>query len=459
MELDDYYRQIDVILLQSLTAGNLTVFIAFALVIVLLFCSAMISGAEVAYFSLSQRVVGKLRNSDKLSEQRVVQLVEQPALLLATILIANNFINIAIIVLSSFALGEVIHPESMSELTQFIIEVVAVTFFLVLFGEISPKIYASINNLSLATRMSRPMTILVLLFRPLSKILVSSTNYIEKRLQKRRAANMISLEEIGHAIELTVQHDTDDDSIKQEKEMLKGIIQFRNVSAKQIMTSRMNVTFINDEATFGELLELATTSNYSRIPVFYDDSLDNIKGIIYVKDLLKNLDQPKDSFAWQESIRPPYYVPETQPIDKLLEKFKHDRVHIAIVVDEYGGTAGIVTLEDILEEVIGEIKDEFDKDEDEITYKKIGDNHFKFEAQTLIIDVCRILEIDTNTFDKARGDADSLAGLILEVKKEFPEEGSQEVIENYEFTVTAISERRIEEIEIKLLESEDEDED
>ncbi len=443
LEIDEYFRQVEIILLSS-PASIYTIITAFVAVLILLLCSAMISGSEVAYFSLSQRVIQQLGKSSKASDKRIARLLEKPGLLLATILIANNFINIGIIILSSFALDEVIPNESLNSTTKFIIEVGAVTFFLVLFGEVSPKIYANVNNLSLSRFMSRPMLILRQIFRPLGSILVSSTSYIEKRLEKRsRQDNTVSIQDIGQAIELTVQGNEG----KQEKDMLKSIIQFGNVSAKQIMTARVNVTSIDIEDTFEELLTLATQSNYSRIPV-YEDNLDNIKGVIYVKDLLYFLNKPKGSFKWQESIREPYYIPETQRIDSLLEKFKKDRIHIAVVVDEYGGTAGIVTMEDILEEVIGEIKDEFDDDADEITFEKLGENHYRFEGQTLIIDVCRILDIDTNTFDEARGDSDSLAGLLLEIKKGFPEQGEEIQVENYLFKIVESDETRIISVEI-----------
>ena len=409
----------------------------------------MISGSEVAYFSLSQRIINRLKKSNKAIDRKVADLVNKPGMLLATILITNNFINIAIIILSSFALNNTISTE-LSSTVQFLIEIVIVTFFLVLFGEVSPKIYASTNSLSLARRMSQPMSFLMRVFRPLSKILVSSTKYIEKRLEKRsRQDYSVSLEDIEQVIEITVNGDNE--NTEQEKKMLKSIIQFGNVSAKQIMTARVNMTCVDYDATFGELLDRAIESTYSRIPVYYDDSMDKIKGVVYIKDLLKYLNKNRDTFKWQFIIRQPYYVPETQRIDKLLEKFKKDRVHMAIVVDEYGGTAGIVTLEDILEEVIGDIKDEFDKDEDEMTFKKLGKNHYEFEAQTLIIDVCRVLHIDTNAFDEVRGDADSIAGLLLEAKMDFPEDGEIIIINDYEFKVMETNERRIESIEVKKL--------
>ena len=450
MEIDDYYRQIELIFLQSQAVSDFSIYLSFGIVAVLLFCSALVSGSEVAYFSISQRIINRLKTSNNITDKRVALLVEQPGMLLATILIANNFINIAIIILSSYALSHSIPVEGLSTTMQFTIEVVLVTFFLVLFGEVTPKIYASMNNLNLARRMSLPMLFLRGIFSPLSKLLVSSTTYIEKRLQKRsRQNNSVSMADIGQAIELTVTGN--DASNEQEKEILKSIIQFGNVSAKQIMTARVNMTCVDYDASFGELLDLATESSYSRIPVYFDDSIDNIKGVVYVKDLLKYLNKSRETFKWQFIIRAHYYVPETQRIDKLLEKFKKDRVHMAIVVDEYGGTAGIVTLEDILEEVIGGIKDEFDKDEDEMTFKKLGENHYEFEAHTLMIDVCRVLDIDTNTFDEVRGDADSLAGLLLEVKRDFPENGEEIKINNYLFKVVATNERRIESIEVKLI--------
>jgi putative hemolysin len=456
LEKDDYYSQHAFIFLQSQTISDFGIYTSFFFILLLLVCSAMISASEVAYFSLSQRIINRLKKSNSITDQRVAKLTDEPGILLATILIANNFINITIVLLSSFVLSNTI-PTTLSSATQFLIEVVLVTFFIVLFGEISPKIYASSNNLSLARRMSRLILFLIRLIKPFSKLLVASTSYIEKKVsQKSRQDNTVSLEDIGQVIEITVNGNNED--TEQEKEMLKSIIQFGNVSAKQIMTARVNMTCIHYDSTFGELLDMAIASNYSRIPVYYDDSMDNIKGIVYIKDLLKYLDKNKDTFNWQFLIRQPYYVPETQRIDKLLEKFKKDRVHMAIVVDEYGGTAGIVTLEDILEEVIGDIKDEFDQDEDETTYKVLGENHYEFEAQTLIIDVCRVLDIDTNAFDEMRGDADSIAGLLLEAKKDFPENGEIITINHYEFKVVATTERRIEAIEVKKLDHLDKEE-
>jgi putative hemolysin len=448
LETDEYSQWFELLLLNN-TASTFAIITVVIAVLVLLLCSALISGSEVAYFSLSQRVAQQLNKSTNIIDKRVAKLISQPGLLLATILIANNLINIGIIILSSFALDQVISVDSISPNFKFTIEVVVVTFCLVLFGEVSPKIYANLNNLSLAKFMSRPMLILRIIFFPFSKLLMSSTNLIEKRLSKAsRQDNSVSIQDIGQAIELTVQGE---ESTKQEKDMLKGIVQFGNVSAKQIMTPRVNVTAIDIEQSFDELLEIAMDSNYSRIPV-YEDNLDNIEGISYVKDLLMHLRKPKETFRWQDLIRTPYYVPEAQRIDSLLEKLKKDRMHIAIVVDEYGGTAGIVTMEDILEEVIGDIQDEFDDEASEITYEKLGENLYRFEGQTLIIDVCRILDIDTNAFDNARGDADSLAGMILELKMGFPEEGEELEIEEYLFKVVTASETRIEMVEVSKIE-------
>jgi len=445
LELDDYYRQIEVILLSS-TASSFAIATALVTVLLLLFCSAMISGSEVAYFSLNDSILKHLERSTSPVDKRVVKLMEHPGLLLATILIANNFINIAIIILSSFVLGQAIHLESISSNLQFFIEVGLVTFFLVLFGEVSPKIYANLNNLKLAQWMSRPMLILLKAFRPLGNLLVSSTSYIEKRLAKKKNVEKdVSMEELGTVIDMTMNDENGEEANKQEREILKGIIQFGNVTAKQIMTARVNVTAIEYNEPFETVLKIAAESNYSRIPI-YDKSLDNIKGIIYVKDLLQFI-HDKD-FRWQDKIREAYFVPETQFISSLLEKFKKDRVHIAIVVDEYGGTAGIVTMEDILEEIIGDIQDEFDNVHDEVNYEELDNGHYLFDGRTLIIDVCRILDVNTATFDDVRGDSDSLAGIILEEINEFPEEDDQFEVEGYFLKVVSINQRRIEKVEI-----------
>lgn len=445
LELDDYYRQIEILLLSS-TASTFAIATALITVLLLLFCSAMISGSEVAYFSLNNSLLKHLERSSSADDKRIVKLMEKPGLLLATILIANNFINIAIIIISSFLLGQAIHVDSISPTAQFFIEVVLVTFILVLFGEVSPKLYANLNKLKLAQWMSRPMLFLLNALNPLSRLLVSSTSYIEKRLAKKdKVEKDVSMEELGTVIDMTMSNENGEESNKQERKILKGIIQFGNVTAKQIMTARVNVTAIKDDEPFEVVLKMAAESNYSRIPI-YGKSLDDIKGIIYVKDLLQFI-HDKD-FRWQDKIRPAYFVPETQLISTLLEKFKKDRVHIAIVVDEYGGTAGIVTMEDILEEIIGDIQDEFDNQHDEVNYEKLDNGHYLFDGRTLIIDVCRILEINTSTFDDVRGDSDSLAGIILEEKNEFPEANELFTIEGYHLKVISTNKRRIEKVEI-----------
>lgn len=445
MDADDYWQQgYDFILLA--TTSSVTTTLAFLVIGILLLCSAMISGSEVAYFSLGIQDIRELRKSDRQEDRFVIDLIDRPGILLATILITNNFINIAIIIISSFALGEVIGHSAMPGWLTFMIEVVLVTFFLVLFGEISPKIYANLNNLRLARFMGRPLLVLRRIFYIFSRVLVRSTSYIEKRLAKRTQENYTSLDEISQAIDLTVK---DKQVTTTEENMLKGIIHLSNTTVKQVMCPRVNVVALDSELSFGEVLDIVRTENHSRIPV-YENNIDEIRGILYVKDLLAFLDKDDEKFRWTSLMKPAIFVSEHNRIDDVLEKFKQERVHLAIVADEYGGTAGIITLEDILEEVIGDIKDEFDEEE-EIKYEQLSDNTYQFEGATLLNDICRILNLDITTFDAIKGDADSIAGLVLQLCHEIPKTGT--VIEEppFIFEVKEAEERRIVEIVLTVM--------
>ena len=432
------------------------------LIIILLFCSALISSSEVAFFSLTINDLEKITQENSKATAEILKLKDQPRSLLATILISNNFINIAIVIVSDYMLRFIL-PETtcdnwmtymptfisdfMSGRTlHFIITIVGVTFLLVLFGEVAPKIYAKINNVSLAKFMSGKLLFLTRFFRPVSSVLIQGTNIIEKRLSRRNGnGTLTSREDIDQAIELTVR---DDKHGEQEMDILKGIVKFGDVSVKQIMRSRVDVVSIDFRANYKELLDIVRNAGYSRIPI-QDEDFDNITGILYVKDLLEYLDEDMN-YEWQELIETNVmYVPEAKKIDDLLKEFQKNRVHMAVVVDEFGGSSGIVTLEDIMEEVIGEIKDEFD-DEIELDYTKIDDYNYIFEGKTLLNDVCRVIGVDTNTFDQIKGDADSVAGVILEIVGHIPKREREIKYNDYRFKIVSVDDRRIREIQITL---------
>ena len=398
-----------------------------------------------------------------------MKLKSQPRALLATILISNNFINIAIVVLSAFALGHIIPVENceqwadkyllpiswldvgkekMGNTIHFLITVVGVTFLLVLFGEVTPKVYAKINNVRLARFMAKPLLFLISFFKPFSRILIGWTNVIEKKMPNTMSGkNGSDRSEIHRAIELTVLGEEGEGG-EEEIDILKSIIKFGEVAAKQIMRPRVDVVAVDFRISFEELLKTIKDSGFSRIPV-YDNDFDNITGILYVKDLLGHLGG-NGSFEWQELIRPDVlYVPEAKKINELMKEFQERRLHMGIVVDEYGGCSGIVTLEDILEEVIGDIKDEFDQ-ETEVDFRKIDDHNYVFEGKTLLNDACRVVGLDTNTFDGIKGDADSVAGLVLEVTGIIPKKGTLFEYNNYKFKVLSVNKRRVEEIQITL---------
>ncbi|MCH2084546.1 MAG: gliding motility-associated protein GldE [Saprospiraceae bacterium] len=437
-------------------------------IVVLLVLSALISGSEVAYFSINNNDWKQLNSEESVSSQLIVQMIEKPRTLLATILISNNFINVAIVILSSFLQARFL-PDAVfnswatsicrvlnytdqltidwvSYLLGTSITVVGVTALLVLFGEIAPKVYARQNNIGLARLMARPLRILMRIFSPFSFLLVSWTRDLEGRLHSRTiAGNVTSREDIDEAINLTVN--LGEHSAK-ETDLLKRIIKFGDVAAKQIMRSRVDVVAVDFRLNYHELLQTVRQSNFSRIPV-YDDDFDNVTGILYVKDLLGHLGEQKD-FEWQALIRPDVlYVPEAKKIDDLLRDFQKEHMHMAIVVDEYGGSSGIVTMEDILEEVLGEIKDEFD-DEIEVIYRQLDAYNFLFEGKTLLNDVCRIIGVDTTTFDEVRGDSDTVAGLVLELIGEIPKKETEVKYNDYNFKIVQVSKRRIVQVLITL---------
>ena len=441
---------------------------AIFLLIVLLVCSALISGSEVAFFSLTPQELEDLKNEKTKQNQRILYLRSIPRRLLATILITNNFVNIAIVILSDYIVhnvvseaiflgwGEQLHrlplldqiaSPAIARGVSFLLTVFSVTFLLVLFGEVAPKIYAKLNNIRLSRWMAGPLKFMVWLFTPLSSLMVKWAVGLERRLRAGGSGAMTQAakDDIDKAIDLAVSQDADS---KIEADILKGIIKFNDVSVKQVMRARVDVEAVDREMGFKELLKIVRSSGYSRIPV-YEASFDNIVGILYVKDLIGHAGSD-NRFHWQELIRDQVlYVPESKKINELLKAFQEQRVHMAIVVDEYGGSAGLVTLEDVMEEVIGEIKDEFDE-EREGDIKKIGPRTFIFDGKVLINEGCRALGIDTNMLESVRGDADSIAGLLLEKSGGMPIKGQEFSIEGIKFIVLSVSQTRIEKIRVSL---------
>ncbi len=442
----------------------MSVAVGFFILFILLICSALVSGSEVAFFSLSPTDVETLKKSTTGASKRIIRLRDKPRKLLATILISNNFINIAIVILSDYlishllgderilAMGEYFssvlpggfEAESIGKLCNFLITIVGVTFLLVLFGEVAPKIYAKLNNVRFAHFMARPMVLLSGLFRPLSSVLVNWSSKMESRfIFKRSGIDDDSKEELDKAIQLAV------DSDEEEAGFLRGIIKFGNVSAKQIMKSRVDVVAVEINETYDKIIQIIKESGFSRIPVYKED-FDDVVGILYVKDLLGQSDKEPD-FPWQDYIRANVmYVPESKKIDDILKDFQAKKIHMAIVVDEFGGSAGILTLEDIMEEVIGEIKDEFDEDE-EVDYVKINATNYIFEGKTLLHDAARIIGEEKNVFDAYKQDADSLAGLLLNNLGQIPKKDREISLSHFKFKIVSVTKRRIEKIHLTIL--------
>lgn len=412
--------------------------IALVLSVLLLGCSGFVSASEIAFFSLSPTDVGKIEENRHAADSKILELKEDSERLLATILISNNFVNVAIIMLLNFFFSKTLIFGD-SRLLEFLFMTVLLTFLLLLFGEIMPKIYSSQHTLSFCRMVAPSFVWMEKLFWPLSSLLVRSRKLATKVVHKEKRA--ISVDELEQALELT-----DKKYIAEEQNMLEGIIRFGGEMAKEIMTPRMDIVDLDMKAPYPDVLRCIVESNYSRIPV-YADSRDNIKGVLYIKDLLPHLNKPAN-FRWQSLIRPPYFVPETKMIDDLLGDFQKNKVHIAIVVDEFGGTSGIVTMEDIIEEIVGEINDEYD--EDERQYVRLNANTYVFEAKVLLTDFFRIMKLDDDFFEEVEGEADTLAGLLLEIKGEFPELHEIIKYKNYCFEVLEMDDRRILKIKVTV---------
>ena len=392
--------------------------------------------SEIAFFSLSPNDLNELDEERNDCDRQIKELREDSERTLATILITNNLVNVTIIMLANYFIAHVI-DFGMAYWLEFVVITIFLTFLLLLFGEIMPKVYAGQHVLAFC-RFSAPGIIaLRRIFYPLSSVLLRSGMLAEKVVQKEN--HVLSVDDLEQALELT-----DENELKEEKNMLEGIVRFGDETAKEVMTSRQDVVDLDFRTSFADVLKCVVENNYSRIPV-YQGSIDNIRGILYIKDLLPHLSKPSN-FRWQSLIRPPYFVPETKKIDDLLRDFQENKVHIAIVVDEFGGTSGIITLEDILEEIVGEINDEYD--EEEKPYTRINANTYVFEGKTLLSDFFKIFDLDDETFEEVQGDADSLAGLLLEIKGDFPELHERIDFQNFTFEVTELDGHRISKIKV-----------
>ena len=429
--MDDYFQGVEILAFDPNLIWMLLVLAA------LLTVSALVSGSETAYFSLSPGDLRDLEESDNRQSQAALHLLEDKDRLLSTILITNNLVNIGAILMANSIIDHIILFGQASAV-EFIVKVILVTFLLLLFGEIMPKIFAAYNTLSFSRKMALPLLTLQRAFRPLATLLIKAGGSITSALAPKQAN--LSMSDLTDAIEIAEADSADD------KKMLTGIVRFVRTEVDQIMKPRIDVVAIEQTATFAEVRTTVLESGFSRIPVYAED-LDDIKGILYVKDLLPHLGE-NDDFGWQQLLRPAYFVPEHKKINDLLEDFQKRKIHIAVVVDEYGGTLGIVSLEDILEEIVGEIADE--SDTEAAPYQQIDANHYIFEGRTHLGDFLRVLDLPDTFLDPVRGDADTLAGLMLEIRGEFFNEGDSVNHDNIEFKALKVENRRITQVEISL---------
>ena len=428
-------------LLMPFLTVDIALIVQFAIFCLLLLCSAIISGSEVALFSLSPTEIDELKEDHNSANNLIAKMVENPKKLLATVLIANNLVNISIVLISpeltNFAFGGIKNP-----ILRDVMDIGLVTFVLLLCGEILPKIYANRNNLAFAKRVAYFIYTLDTIFTPISLPMKSFTVWIQKRLGKTKSN--ISVGQLSQALELASEEDT----TNEEKKLLESIVSFGNTETCEVMVPRVDIFALSEDTPFSEVLSEIVKIGYSRIPV-YRENLDNITGVIYIKDLLPYIE--KTDFEWTKVMRKAFFVPENKKLDDLLSEFQEKKIHLAVVVDEYGGTCGIITLEDIMEEIVGSINDEFD--DDDVTYSKINDHTYIFEGKTVLKDFYRIVKMDDENillFDEKRGEAETLAGFLLEISGNFPQKGKPIVFHNYSFTVEAFDKHRIKEIKVKI---------
>jgi len=414
------------------------------ILILLLFCSALISGAEVALFGLSSTDVNEMEEAKTSRGDIITKLLLRPKKLLATILIANNAINIGIVLLFS-TIGDTLFRTIQYQLfgfidVRFLLEVVVATFLILMFGEILPKVYANRNRIAFSQFMAYPLKVLDVLFSPLSLPMRSATIAMHNKLGKEKSN--ISVDQLSRALELT----SDGDTTKEEQKILKGIVSFGNTDTKQVMRPRIDIFALNEEMKFSEVITEIKKHGYSRIPVF-SENMDNVLGVLYVKDLLPHID--RKNFAWMSLIREPYFVPENKKLDDLLLEFQDKKNHLAVVVDEYGGTSGIVTLEDIIEEIVGDISDEFD-DED-LIFSKLDDFNYVFEGKTALKDFYRVVKIESEEdFENQKGESETIAGFVLEIAGSFPKKGAKIIFNDFQFVVESLDKKRLKQIKVTL---------
>lgn len=401
----------------------------------------MVSGSEVAFFSITPRDLEELKEKKHPRLDSLTELLDHPKTLLATILIANNFINVGIVILSKF-LSDALFDFSSNEELGLFFQIGVITFLILLFGEVLPKVYATKNTVGFGLLMCAPMFVLRRIFKPVSVILVRSTGFFERRLQTRGEA--LSVDDLSQALEIT----SNEESPQEEQKILEGIVKFGSTNVRQIMKPRMDVVSAELETTYSELMDTILNSGFSRIPI-YKESFDQVEGILYVKDLLPHV-EAKEDFAWQTLIREPFFVPENKKIDDLLREFQDKKIHLAVVVDEYGGTSGIVTLEDIIEEIVGEISDEFD--DEELYYSKLDDQNYVFEAKVHLTDFFKVVDADEADFEEHLDEAETLAGLLLEVAGKFPEKDEEIDFKHFRFKVESVEGRRMKRIKVSILE-------
>lgn len=430
----------DIIQTQIVAGSALYLIIIGLILLLLLGLSAMVSGSEVAFFSITLHELDEFKKSKKPCDARIIGLLSKPKYLLATILILNNFVNVAIVTLSTYVTWKLFEGAKQASLIASLTFII--TFLIVFFGEIVPKIYANQQRILFARRTSGIISVVSSIVKPLSWLLVNLTSIVEKRLDKK-GYDSSSMEEVHQALEMTTQSGI----TAEEKDILKGIVNFSTISVTQVMKSRIDLVAVENDISYHELMDIINKEGFSRIPV-YEEDIDKIEGILYVKDLLPYVDQD-ENFKWQELLRPAYFVPESKMIDDLLKDFQEKRVHMAIVVDEYGGTSGLITMEDILEEIVGEISDEFD--EEEQIYQQISDDTFDFEGRTSVNDMCKVLKIDSSFFEEIQGESESVGGMLLEELGKIPNTGEDLTFKGYNFSILAVDKRRIKKVRVKIL--------
>ncbi len=411
------------------------------IVLILLIFSGLISGSEVAFFSFHHNQIRDFGFSDDLKEKRINRLLHNPKRLLATILILNNLINIFIVTISTYATWKIVGEGGKEGIVIATLTTI-ITVLIIFFGEIIPKVYANHNGTYFAKLTSGMLLFTYKFFKPISWFLMTITNIIENRVQKK--GYNLSVDEIHQALEISVEKE---EVTEEEKGILKGIVNFGTLSVKQVMKSRMDITAFDKEIDFHELMNQVNKNGYSRIPIFHE-TIDKIEGILYIKDLLPHIEKD-EGFEWHTLLRPAFFIPESKKIDDLLKDFQEKQVHIAVVIDEYGGTSGLITLEDVIEEIVGEINDEFD-DEHDVAYNKLDANTYVFEGKTSLNDFCKITGSDTSTFDEVKGESESLGGLLLEINAKLPSAGEKITYKNYVFTVVAVDIRKIKRLRIHI---------